>query len=373
MNESVSRRRFLVDGTAGALAAGIAGSRVLPATAADPYREFRRGGMLYRRLGHTDLVVSCLSFGSHIDPAYKRPTKYGHVLNEEGQKCRDRRISKAFDYGVNLVDTYENAGQWEPMARIVQGKRDRVFVSICRQLPMFVGQNIDNAARQFGHVDLYRIYIGDGPGVDGRVLEDWDAMRKAKQTGKIRVIGIASHSERMLVSALTELDGLDFIMFPYNFIHARADYSQFLPAAIRKGVGLIAIKPLAAGSIVKLDPRAHAQSRPENAQTQLYRGRGRTILPAVVGKLTQSLNRLPDESLCQAALRFVYAKPFIASAMTGMFQDYELDDNYAALKRHLQLSHTEKAVLDAARALSHARGRSWLPPHYRWLDARWRV
>ena len=99
----------------------------------------------------------------------------------------------------------------------------------------------------------------------------------------------------------------------------------------------------------------------------------RAILPAVVGKLTQSLNRLPDETLCQAALRFIYARPFITSAMPGMFQDHELDDNYTALQRHLRLSRAEKAVLNSARALSYVRGRSWLSSHYRWLDARWRA
>jgi aryl-alcohol dehydrogenase-like predicted oxidoreductase len=59
-----------------------------------------------------------------------------------------------------------------------------------------------------------------------------------------------------MLSAVRELEGIDYVMFPYNFIHARADYGQFLPEAARRGVGLIAIKPLAAGSIVKLDPRA---------------------------------------------------------------------------------------------------------------------
>ena len=373
MNASVSRRQFLVNSTAGALAAGFVAGRVLPAAAADSHREHRRGGMLYRRLGQTDLFVSCLAFGSHIDPAFKERTEHGHALNEEGQKRRDRHIAKALDYGVNLVDTYEDAGQWVPLARLVQAKRAAVHVSICRQSPMFIGQNIDDAARQFGHVDLYRIYTGDGPAVAGQVLEDWDVMRKARTAGKIRAIGIATHSERTLVSALAELEGLDFIMFPYNFIHARADYSRFLPAAIQQGVGLIAIKPLAAGSIVKLDPRADGQSRPENTQTQLYHGRGRVLLPAIVGKLTQSLNCLPDETLCQAALRFVYARPFITCAMPGMFQDHELDDNYAALQRHLRLSRTEKTVLNAARALSYVRGPSWLSPHYRWLDARWRA
>lgn len=373
MHEPVSRRCFLRHGTSLALAAGLAAPRVLAADASEPIRSYRRGGMLYRRLGQTDLFVSALSFGSHVNPGYRQAGKHGSMLSEEGQSRRDRHISKAFDYGVNMVDTYENAGQWQPMANLVRRRRDRALVSICRQFPNFVGKNIDDAARLFGHVDMYRIYVGDGPGVDEKTLEDWDVMRQAKKTGKVRAIGISTHSERMMMSALEELEGLDYIMFPYNFIHARTDYSEFLPKAVRKNVGLIAIKPLAAGSIVKLDPNAHPGSRPENPRIELYQNRDRPVLPAVVQKLTESLNRSPDESLCQSALRFVYSRQFITSAMPGMFQEHELDDNYAALQGHMKLSRIDQDVLDAARKLSSAYGPSWLPPHYRWLDQHWRA
>ncbi|MAD80013.1 MAG: hypothetical protein CMJ50_04100 [Planctomycetaceae bacterium] len=373
MARGVSRRELLRRGTSAALAAGMAGSPVLADERPGPIGEYRRGGMLYRRLGGTDLFVSALSFGSHINPAYRIGAKNGSTLNEEGQALRDRHIARAMDYGVNMVDTYENAGQWQPMAQLANNRHDKVLVSICRQFPNFVGKNIDDAVRLFGHVDLYRIYVGDGAGVGDSLLEDWDVMRKAKQAGKIRAIGISTHSERMMLSALDELEGLDYIMFPYNFIHARADYIDVLPKAIKQRVGLIAIKPLAAGSIVKLDPKAPQGSTPENTKIQLYQKKYRPVLPAVAEKLTESLNRLPDESLCQAALRFVYSRSFITSAMPGMFQEHELDDNYTALQRQLKLSHAERDVLDAARKLSNARGPGWLPAHYRWLDQRWRV
>jgi len=373
MNGRLSRREFLGRGSAAVVSAGLTAVQPGPMQAAEPIRQLRRGGMLYRRLGRTDLYVSALAFGSHTDPAFKRPAGAGNVLSEEGQARRDRQIARAFDLGVNMVDTYENEGQWEPVARLVRERRDKVLVSLCRQFPVFVGRNIDQAAKLYGHVDLYRIYVGDGPAVDGRILEDWDVMRKAKAAGKLRAIGISTHSERMMTSALDELEGLDYIMFPYNFIHARADYSEFLPAAVRKGVGLIAIKPLAAGSIAKLDPRAREGSKPENERIELYQARSRPLLPAVVSELTKSLDRLPDETLCQAALRFVYSRPSITCAMPGMFQDHELEDNYRALARHLELSHAETDALDGAAHLAAARGRRWLPQHYRWLDERWHV
>ena len=75
----------------------------------------------------------------------------------------------------------------------------------------------------------------------------------------------------------------------------------------------------------------------------------------------------------KAALRFVYSKPFITAAMPGMFQDHEVEDNYAALSKHLQLTRHNTGVLDAARKLAALRGPAWLPPHYRWLDHQWRA
>ena len=373
MDRNISRRELLQQGTRLALAAGVSGSCALSGVAAEPIREYRRGGMLYRRLGGTDLFVSALSFGSHTNPKHLVGVKHGSQLDEKGQARRDRHIAKAIDYGVNMVDTYENAGQWQPMARLVRERRDKTLVSICRQFPNFVGKNIDDAARLFGHVDLYRIYVGEGAGMDDSILEEWDTMRKAKQVGKVRSIGISTHSERMMLSALDELEGLDYIMFPYNFIHARADYMDVLPKAIKQQVGLIAIKPLAAGSIAKLDPHAPPGSTPEDTKIQLYQEKYRPLLPTVVEKLTESLNRSQDESLCQAALRFVYSRPFITSAMPGMFQEREVDDNYAALQSHFQLSQHDHHLLDAARQLARAHGAGWLPPHYRWLDQHWRV
>jgi aryl-alcohol dehydrogenase-like predicted oxidoreductase len=361
---AVSRRTFL------AAAAGLSGATAAPATVV-PVAEIRRGGMIYRRLGQTDLYPSLLSFGSHTDPAYKKKAAHGSVLNEKGQSRRDHLLSHAFDLGVNMVDVYESEGQWEPVARVVKSRREKTLISVCRQFPMFVGDNIDRAARLYGYVDLYRIYLNDTAALTSTGLADWDVLRKAKQAGKVRAIGLSTHDEGLMTTALRELEGLDYIMFPYNFIHARADYAEFIPAAAAKGVGLIAIKPLAAGSIVKLDPRGNPGSRPERDFVQLYHTKYRPLHPAVVAELTKSLERLPDETLCQAALRFVYTRPFLTCAMPGMFEDHTLEDNIAGLRRHLELSREERAALGAAARAARATQGKWLSRQYGWLDKRW--
>jgi aryl-alcohol dehydrogenase-like predicted oxidoreductase len=387
MSCRLSRRQFL-SATAGLPLGASLAMGASPTDTAEPksvIREFRRGGMVYRRLGRTDLDISALGFGSHTDPGFKvkLEARRGTVLSAEGQAQRDRQIARALDLGVNILDVYENQGQREPVARIVRPRRDKVLVSCCRQLPrsaVFIGDSIDEAAKLYGHVDLFRLVLDGrdplfkekGSEFRSEVLEEWDVLRRAKEVGKVRAIGIAAHFEVVMNAALEQLEGLDFVLFPYNFIHARAEYSDFLQRATREGIGLIAIKGLAGGSISQLDARGRP-SRPENARVQLYQSRYRTILPAALAELTKTLDRLPDETLCQAALRFVYSQPLIAFALTGIFQDQDLDENYAAVTHHVNLSREEMAVLDKASHFAKLYGPGWVPPQYRWLEGQWRA
>jgi aryl-alcohol dehydrogenase-like predicted oxidoreductase len=330
--------------------------------------EYRRGGMVYRRLGQTGLDVSLLAFGSHTDPSDRvRAGPDKTVLTEQGQARRDRIIARAFDLGVNLLDVYETEGQWEPAARLVRGRRAKILISLAHVL---TNQELERALRLFGHVDLYRFHTAD---IDGAALENWDWLRKLKEAGKIRAIGIATHIEPTMSLALEQLEGLDYLFIPYNFIHARADYSRFLPQAIGKGVGLIAMKPLASGSIMKLDPHARPGAKPEYESFRLWQRRNTPILPAAVAELTKSLDRMPDETLCMAALRFVFSRPFLATAITGMFEERLLEDNYQALAHYQEMKPQERAALDAAERLARGFGANWLPPQYRWLEEQWRA
>ena len=343
-----------------------------PATAPG---EFRRGGMVYRPLGSTGMNLSLLAFGSHTDRAYKLRGGIRNVLNADGQARRDRQISLALDMGVNLIDVYEHEGQWEPLAKLLKPRRDKVFVAGAYDNPEFIGQNIDRLAKLYGgYIDLYRIR-SETVTFDYRLLEQWDVLRRAKEAGKIRAIGIACHLEGPMMTALQELEGLDYLMLPYNFIHAKADYGQFLPAAAQRKIGLIGMKALAAGSIVGLDPRIKSEASPENTSFMLFNSApgARAILPAAVAELAKNLKQLPDENLPQAAMRYVYSKQFLSATMVGMTDDQFVKNNCAALTRYDQMTREEHVALDSARKLTRLAGLTWLPKNYQWLEEQWRA
>jgi len=337
--------------------------------------EFRRGGMVYRPLGSTGMNLSLLAFGSHTDRAYKLRGGIRNVLNTDGQARRDRQISLAMDMGVNLIDVYEHEGQWEPLAKLLKPRRDKVFVAGAYDNPEFIGQNIDRLAKLYGgYIDLYRIR-SETVTFDYRLLEQWDVLRRAKEAGKIRAIGIACHLEGPMMTALQELEGLDYLMLPYNFIHAKADYGQFLPAASQRKIGLIGMKALAAGSIVGLDPGIKSEASPENTNFMLFNSApgSRAILPAAVAELAKNLKQLPDESLPQAAMRYVYSKQFLSTNLVGMTDEQFVKDNCAALTRYDQMTREEHVALDSARKLTRLAGLTWLPKNYQWLEEQWRA
>jgi aryl-alcohol dehydrogenase-like predicted oxidoreductase len=370
----MTRRRFMQCAGAG-LAAAMLPRTIIGAAPSAGTGEFRRGGMVYRPLGKTGMNVSLLAFGSHTDRAYKLRGGIRNVLNAEGQARRDRQISLAMDRGVNLIDVYEHEGQWEPLAKLLKPRRDKVLVAGAYDNPEFIGQNIDRLARLYGgYIDLYRIR-SETVTFDYKLLEQWDVLRRAKEAGKIRAIGIACHLEGPMMTALQELEGLDYLMLPYNFIHAKADYGQFLPAATERNIGLIGMKALAAGSIVGLDPRLKSSTNPENPNFMLFNSApgSRAILPAAVAELAKNLKQLPDESLPQAAMRYVYSKPFLSTNMVGMTDEQFVEDNCAALARYDQLTREEQVALDSARRLTRLAGAGWLPENYQWLEEQWRA
>jgi aryl-alcohol dehydrogenase-like predicted oxidoreductase len=332
--------------------------------------QYERGGMFYRRLGQTDLYPSLLSFGSHTDPADRVPSGPNEtVLTPAGQARRDHIIAHAFDLGVNMMDIYADMGQWEPAARFIRGRRrDKVLISLAHEIS---AEKIDYGCSLYGHVDLYRFST---VAIDGDTLRQWDVLRKAKEAGKVRAIGLAAHEDWTLYEALQQLEGIDYFFLPYNFIQARAGYSQFLPEAQRRGVGIVAMKPLASGSINKLDPMGPKGAK---AEFDFLWGQAwqeqKPLLGAAVAELTKTLGRLPDETLCMAAMRYVYSSNFVSTAIAGMFEERLLEDNYKAMANYQQMTREEHAALDAARGMAKILDKSWLPPHYQWLQEKWGV
>ena len=263
----MDRRDFLRNTT---LALGLAASpstlrRVMQAQAAPaggqtPRADHARtpsGEMLYRTLGRTGERVSAIGLGGwHIG-----------ATTSEAESIRLMRT--AIDHGINFLDNcwdYHSGDSEVRMGKALQhGYRDKVFL-----MSKIDGRTKDAAARQIDeslrrlqtdHVDLmqhHEIIRLDDP---DRIFADGgaqQAMLAAQKAGKIRYIGFTGHKDplvhnRMLDIAAEHGSHFDAVQMPLNVMdaHFRSFAKDVLPRLVKEEIGVLGMKPLAAGATVE--------------------------------------------------------------------------------------------------------------------------
>ena len=73
-----------------------------------------------------------------------------------------------------------------------------------------------------------------------------EALLEAKESGKIRHIGVTAHRAAVLEMAL-KLPWVETVMFPYNIVETQGE--ALIHRAAERGVGFVCMKPLAGGAL----------------------------------------------------------------------------------------------------------------------------
>ena len=196
--------------------------------------------MEYTNLGNTGLKVSRLGFG-------------GIPIQRITQEEATALIHKLPDYGINYIDTARGYTVSEEYLGIaMEGIRDK-FVLATKSMARTreaMEKDIETSLKNLrtDHIDLYQVHnappaqmnivIGEGGALE--------ALLEAKAAGKIGHIGITAHEIGTFEMAL-EMDWVETIMFPYNFVELQA--ADLIRKCAEKGKGFICMKPLAGGAI----------------------------------------------------------------------------------------------------------------------------
>lgn len=198
--------------------------------------------MEYRKLGKTDLMISEVGFG--CIPIIRLSSKDATEV-----------LSHAFDRGINFFDTanaYRDSEQ--KIGAALRGHRDKMVLATKTGKRDAAGtvEHIENSLRmlQTDYIDLYQLH-------QVSKKEDWDAITapggametviKAKKQGKIRHIGITSHSYEMALQ-LIKTGLFATIMFPFSFIEDSA-LGEMLSLTQEQEMGFLAMKPFGGGVI----------------------------------------------------------------------------------------------------------------------------
>ena len=198
------------------------------------------------RLGATGLEISEIGFGGI--PIIPLP-------REEAISV----VKHCFDLGITFFDTANMYPTSEEKLGIaLKSDRDKVVIGTktTQRGAEGAADHIDLSLRQLqtDWIDIYQLHNVSNPEALDHVLAPqgaYEAVSKARDAGKIRFIGISSHSIATAMEALKT--GLfQTLQFPFNFIESDPA-NQLFPLALRNNVGIIGMKPLGGGVLERAD------------------------------------------------------------------------------------------------------------------------
>ncbi len=198
--------------------------------------------MKYIELGKTGLKCAAISFGG--------------IPIQRSDAANTMAVVDALErHGMNYIDTARGyTVSEEYLGAALKGRREKFILATKSMARDYEGMkaDVETSLRnlQTDHIDVYQFHnlpLKDFEqvfGPDGA----YRALVEAKAAGKIGHIGATAHSLDALKKMIEEYaDKLETLMFPYNIVETHGH--DLLKAARAKGIGTIAMKPMAGGNL----------------------------------------------------------------------------------------------------------------------------
>ncbi|MDB6126069.1 MAG: aldo/keto reductase [Pedosphaera sp.] len=251
-NSELTRREFIKTAVVTGVAVGAIGSS---AWAAEPVE--KKGDMIYRTLGKTGEKVSALGLGGF------------HVGNPKDEKESIQIIRSAIDGGFTFMDNcwdYHDGDSEVRMGKALRdGYRDKVFLmtKIDSRSKDGAAKQIDESLKrlQTDHLDLLQFHEIIRPEDPDKIFKEGsalEAVQEAKKAGKLRYIGFTGHKDpeihrRMLDMSAEHQFRFDTVQMPLNVMdtHFRSFEKIVLPRLVKDEIGVLGMKPLGSGVILK--------------------------------------------------------------------------------------------------------------------------
>lgn len=287
--------------------------------------------MRYRTFGRTGLRVSTVSMGANrIGDAGSGPEVWPPL------------VQRALELGVNFFDTSISYNQ---------GRSEAVLGHVTSRWPSpthistKVGFHIDWEAeadsqkRDYSAAAIRRdvrgqlarlrrdsidIYLLHSPTISDLEHSDYAAaIDELKRDGSVKWFGISTSSHESGVWAIEH--GADVLQIEYDMLSPSAE-EKLLPLARRENVGIMVRTPLARGLLTGKF-QVGEEIPPEQQWRRPTGERLQTRLQWI--EQLRFLER-PDQTLAQAALRFVLAHPSVHCVVPGARTISQLEENVSA-------------------------------------------
>src|SRR5260370_5441890 len=212
--------------------------------------------MEYRKLGKTGWEVSVLGYGA---------SPLGGVFGKINDKQGIRTVHTAIDLGINFIDVSPYYGLTK--AETVLGKALAALPRDGYILATKVGRygadefdfsaarvtaSVDESLRrlQVDYIDLIQCHDIEFGSLDQGVHETLPALRKVREQGKVRFIGITGYPLRIFRSVLERTE-VDTILSYCRYSLNDTALEELSPYLQQKEVGIISASPLSMGLLTE--------------------------------------------------------------------------------------------------------------------------
>ncbi|MBI5091601.1 MAG: aldo/keto reductase [Candidatus Hydrogenedentes bacterium] len=362
-NETVTRREFVQEAVATALASTVAlsaaartGGQGKVPNEVKRTRNYKPE-MEYRRLGKTGLWVSAVSLGGHwkridkaiqagaeIDP-YEGPNQKADV--EPFMKNRDAVISRCLEVGFNCIDFAGNA-EAETYCNVLGKRREKVY--LCYSHPKSELREPENRTAKkllelfeaglkrckLEYADVWRLMALERGGRHSQADVDAmiEALNTARKKGLCRHTGLSTHDREWAKTIIeTYPDTIEVLCTPYTATSKELPEDSLFDAIRKYDVGVLGIKPFASNAIFKGDGAPNGPHVEE------------------------------DNERARLAIRYILSNPAITAPIPGLVSAHQVDNMVRAIKESRELDLKDVAKLDVIRKDMMAQ----LPDDHRWL------
>lgn len=215
-----------------------------------------------RTLGRTGLKVTTISLGGY------------HAGQPEREEDTIAVIHRALDLGINFFDNadcYQTGRAEERMGKALEGRRKDIYLmtKVDQRDAQGSRLTLEQSLRRLrtDYLDLWQFHgvskIADLEQIFGP-NGAMETAQKAKQEGKIRFIGVTGHFDPEVHLAFVKRYDFDTIQMPINVVdyHFRSFRKTVVDEAVKRNIGVIAMKTLSFGNIVSMGVAKAAEAMP---------------------------------------------------------------------------------------------------------------
>jgi len=192
------------------------------------------------RLGASGLMVTRIGFG-------------GIPIQRLSEEDAISVVRRCLDLGINFLDTanaYSNSE--ERIGKAISGRYEGLILATksASRKADGIRAHLEQSLRSLrvDTIDLYQFHGVNDFGAYDRVISAlFDVVDEARRMGKIKHIGITSHSMDVAKEA-AKSGRFETLMFPFNFVTCEPA-EELLPLCRQNDVGFIAMKPMAGGML----------------------------------------------------------------------------------------------------------------------------